>query len=39
VQLLLANLPALETLGQQGSIIVIEESRIRIRRLPIGSGQ
>jgi predicted nuclease of predicted toxin-antitoxin system len=36
LQLLLANLPAIEELAQRGCIIVVEESRIRVRQLPIG---
>lgn len=33
---LLANLPALAEAIEEGSIIVIEEARIRVRRLPVG---
>jgi predicted nuclease of predicted toxin-antitoxin system len=36
LQLLLANLPAIEEFAMRGSIIVIEEHRIRVRHLPIG---
>jgi predicted nuclease of predicted toxin-antitoxin system len=34
--LLQANLPAIEGLVQQGAIVVFEESRVRVRSLPIG---
>lgn len=35
VALLLANLPALEVPLQRGSIVVLEDARVRIRSLPI----
>lgn len=36
VSLLLANLPAIEGELEQGSVVVFEPDRIRIRSLPIG---
>lgn len=39
IRLLAANLPAIEELAEQGSIIVIEETRMRVRRLPVGAGE
>jgi len=36
--LLHANLPAVEKLVQQGAIVVFEETRVRIRTLPIGEA-
>lgn len=37
LQLLLANMPSIGEFALQGSIIVIEQNRIRVRQLPIGA--
>jgi predicted nuclease of predicted toxin-antitoxin system len=39
LRLLVANLPAIEEPMKLGSIIVIEISRIRVRRLPVGGTE
>jgi predicted nuclease of predicted toxin-antitoxin system len=39
VALLLANLPAIQEYLEQGSIIVFEQARVRVRLLPIGGEE
>jgi predicted nuclease of predicted toxin-antitoxin system len=39
VTLLLSNLPALERALQEGAVIILEQTRIRIRPLPIGNRE
>jgi hypothetical protein len=36
--LLLANLPAIEAPLEDGCVVVIEDARLRVRRLPVGGG-
>lgn len=38
VLLLIANLPVVEADLMAGAIVVFEQTRLRVRRLPIGSG-
>ncbi len=37
VNLLVANLPALNPFLDQGSVVIIEDARVRVRRLPFGT--
>lgn len=37
--MLLSNLPAIEEPLQSGSVVVLEDARLRIRRLPVGGGE
>lgn len=37
--LLIANLPTLREILEQGAIVVIEAHRLRLRRLPISEGE
>lgn len=36
--LLLSNLPAIAPLLEAGCVVIVEEARLRIRTLPVGSG-
>jgi hypothetical protein len=38
VEVLLANLPNIEPVREEGSIVVLERTRVRIRKLPIGGS-
>ena len=38
-ELVLSNLPAIATLLETGSIVVIEEARLRVRALPFGGEE
>lgn len=37
--MLLSNLPAIEEPLQSGCVVVLEDARLRIRRLPVGGGE
>jgi hypothetical protein len=39
LRLLFANLPPIQEALEKGSLVVIEQTRIRIRSLPIGGGE
>lgn len=34
----MATVPAISTVLAEGAVVVVEESRYRVRRLPVGGG-
>lgn len=38
-ELLLANMPAIEEPLQTGCVVVFDDARLRVRRLPVGGGE
>ena len=39
VRVILGNLPQIEEVLEKGSVVVIEENRVRVRQLPIGDHE